>query len=219
MYNSRTERFLLFFQKLLFVIIGNKLRPGSLKNLVDIIFIISEKIGYNFDIISSNYIYLYSNVVNKEINLANISSRDRILVIGAGSIPSTSIILANNTKAQINSIDIDKKAVIKALLFIEKIGLQNRIHIEYSNGINYPIKNYNIIFILYGVKQKLELLQYLSNNIDDNMRIIYRETNINQNENNIKLSKLFKIENVVKTNSFGHMNSYLLLKKSKKNNL
>jgi precorrin-6B methylase 2 len=210
------ERFFLFIQRLFFVEIGNKLRPGSLKGLVDLLFVMSEKLGHHFDIVSNNYVDLYADVVKKEIELAKISPEDKILVIGAGSIPSTSIILAKETDAQIKSIDKDEQAAKKASQFIKKIKLQDKITIKSGNGINYPIKDYNVIFILYGVKQKSELLEYLSKNINNNTRVVYRETNDMENKINnekIDLSKLFKIENTVVTKSFGTMNSYLLLKK------
>lgn len=218
MSKRKTERLFIFFQKIFFVNIGNKLRPGSLKNLVDLMFVMSEKLGHHFDIISSNYVEIYADVVREEIKLAKISPKDQILIIGAGSIPSTSIILAKETDAQIKSIDKDDEAAKKASKFIKKIGLQNRIKIESGNGINYPVKNFNVIFILYGVKQKPELLQYLSKNINENTRVVYRETNDMHskiNNKKIDLSKLFKIEKVVTTKSFGSMNSYLLLKKAK----
>jgi len=218
MSNTITERFFIFIQRIFFVKIGNKLRPGSLKNLVDLLFVMSEKLGHHFDIISSNYVGIYADVVREEIKLAKISSEDQILVIGAGSIPSTSIILAKETDAKIKSIDKDDEAAIKASKFIKKIGLENKIDIKSGNGLNYPVKDFNVIFILYGVKQKPELLQYLSKNINKNTRVVYRETNDIQSKTNnkkIDLSKLFKIENIVTTKSFGSMNSYLLLKKTK----
>lgn len=218
MSNIKTKSLFTFIQRIFFVEIGNKLRPGSLKNFVDLLFIISEKLGHNFEIISKNYIEIYTNVVEEEIKLAKISSKDRVLVIGAGSIPSTSVILAKETNAQIIAIDIDLKAALKASLYVKKHNLQNKIEIKSSNGINYQVKDFDVIFVLYGVKQKPGLLKYLSENINENTWVIYRAVNDMQSKTKneeTELSKLFNIENIANTKSFGSMNSFLLSKKTK----
>lgn len=195
---------------------GIKFRPESLKNLMDLLFVIIEKIGCKFKIISTNYIKIYYELVKKEIKLANIYSKDLVLVIGCGSIPSTPIVLAKETNTQIVALDNDPKAVINAAQYVKNRNFQDKIKIQYGNGINYPVKDFNVIFILYGVKHQSQLLRYVSKNINENIRVIYRAPHYTQSKtqgDESRLSKLFKVKNVVNTKSFVAMDSYLLLKK------
>lgn len=217
MSKTKTERFFSFIQHIVFKEIGDKLPPGSLKNLTALLFVIFEKTGSNFEIISRNYIKIYCDVVKEEIRLANISPDDILLVIGCGSIPSTSIILAKETNIQIVALDNDPKAVIKASQYVKNHNLQDKIKIQFSDDAKYPVKDFDVIFVLYGVKHQLQLLRYLSKNISEKTRIIYRTTNNIKNKtqaDEVQLSKLFQIKNVARTKSFGSMDSFLLLKKT-----
>ena len=84
MSNTTTEKIFHSTQQIIFEKIGDKLRPGSLKNLLAFLFVIFEKIASNFEIISRNYIEIYHDVVKEEIKLANIFPNDKVLVIGCG---------------------------------------------------------------------------------------------------------------------------------------
>jgi hypothetical protein len=213
---SIIEKFFSFIQHIFFEEISIKFRVGLFKNLMDSLFVIYEKIISNFDFLATNYISRYNDIVKAEIKLADITQKNHILVIGCGSIPSTPIILTKEIKAKIEAIDYDLNAVKRATLYIKNQGLQNYINILYSDGLNYKINNFNVIFILYGVKNQQKILEYISKNITEDSRVIYRaakDIKSIERDDNISLTNLFQVKENVKTNSLGVLESFLLTKK------
>jgi precorrin-6B methylase 2 len=212
-----SEKFFSFTQHIIFRQIGTKLEVSSLKKLMDSLFIFFEKIGHKFDIISFNYLKMYGELVEKEIKMADISPEDHILVIGCGSLPATSIVLAMKTKAIIVSIDKDHRAIKEASQYIKNHNLENRISLECADGLNYPVKKFDLIFVLYGVKQQKDILKYLANNIGNETRVIIRLTSDICNKilgENTELSRFFGIKDSKRSKSLGSIDSFLLLKKN-----
>lgn len=210
------EKFFSFARRIFFEEVSPKFRVASLKIFMDFAYIIFEKFAYTFEIISSNYLELYNELVEKEIKMAQISSGDSVLVIGCGSLPATSVLIAMKTKANTFSIDCDLKAIRNASRFIRKLHLGNHMNINYADGISYPINNYDVIVVLYGIKQQKEMLKYLSHNMKDNTRVIYRTTQDALDKTvggTTFLSELFVVKNCVNSEAFYSVDSYLLLKK------
>jgi SAM-dependent methyltransferase len=87
----------------------------------------------------------------KEIKLANVTKNDKVLLIGCGIFPSESMLIANQTKAKVVCIDNSIKAVNNAKKIVEKKGLSNLVKIEYADGIDYPIGDFDVIFIAINV--------------------------------------------------------------------
>lgn len=201
----------IFFEK-----ISPKFRPGSLKNIWDLIFVIFEKTAYYFKDISSIYIDIYEEMVNNEVNMAEISNRDNILVIGCGSIPATSILLFKKISANIVSIDKDKSAVKKAQNFLKKENLEDEIKIINGDGGKTPIKKFSVIFLLFGVKKPEEIFKHILENAATDTKIIFRTTpkkNGNIDNKKMSLFRYFEIKDCVVSKSWGPVHSYLLLKK------
>ena len=113
------EKFLSYARFIFYEILSPNFNTASLKSFIDYAYIILEKIAYSFDILSSNYLQLYDELVEKEIKMAQISNKSNILIIGCGSLPATTILISIKTKANIISIDYDKKAIQKANNFIK----------------------------------------------------------------------------------------------------
>lgn len=211
------EKLFSLVQHIIFRQIGTKVQASSLKKLMDRLFVIFEKIGHKFDIISFNYLKMHDEIVEKEIKMADISSGDHILVIGCGSLPATSVLLAMKTKAIIVSIDNDHRAIKEASWYIKNHNLENRINLEHADGLSYPLKKFDLIFVLYGVKQQKEILNYLANNMEDKTRVIIRSTTDVCNKilgENTDLSRTFMIKDSVRSESLGSIDSFLLLKKN-----
>jgi 2-polyprenyl-3-methyl-5-hydroxy-6-metoxy-1,4-benzoquinol methylase len=214
-----TDRFFSFAQQIFYKGISPKFRTGSLKTFMDSMYIFFEKFALHFDILSSYYLRLYDELVEKEVNMAKVTSDDLILVIGCGSLPATSLLIAMKTKAKIVSIDIDNEAIHNASWFIKHLNFEDRMKTENVDGLHYPVQRFDVIFVLYGVKQQKEILKYLSHNMKKNARVIYRTTDDVQKEilgGSLYLSTLFHVENRVRSEKLYSMESYLLLKKSQK---
>lgn len=203
--------FFSFSKKIIFSDFADKFKPGSLKRLIDFLFRIFEKIGHNFDIISTEYLNSYREIVEKEVKLANILSNNSVLVIGCGSLPSTTVLISELTNAKIVSIDIDKKAVKSAKKIINKHGLSKKIKIELVDDLNYSVKDFDIIFILYGVRFLEEIFRYLSDKIKSDAKIIVRYHS-DKFEEEFKLLDDYKIVDKVQSDALGPIFSYLIMK-------
>jgi len=211
-----TEGFFSLFIYIFYRQIGTKFRTDALKFFWDIFFVVLEKIGFKFDVISSNYIKLYDDIVEKEICMAKISSKDRILVIGCGSLPATTALIAMKTKAEITTIDTDLKAAHEASYFFKNLNLERQITVEHADGLKYPISKFDVIFVLYGVQQQKEILNYLAENMQDTTKIIFRtvwDTQGRLSNKYIDVSRLFLVKDHVSSEYLGSVDSLLLLKK------
>jgi len=211
-----TEGFFSLFIYIFYRQIGTKFRTDALKFFWDIFFVVLEKIGLKFDVISSNYIKLYDDIVEKEICMAKISSKDRILVIGCGSLPATTALIAMKTKAEITTIDTDLKAAHEASYFFKNLNLERQITVEHADGLKYPISKFDVIFVLYGVQQQKEILTYLAENMQDTTKIIFRtvcDTQGRLSNKSIDVSRLFLVKDHVSSEYLGSVDSLLLLKK------
>jgi precorrin-6B methylase 2 len=210
------KKVILFIHHIIFIEIGPKFPAGFLKVYIDRSISIFEKIANRFEILSNIYIYPYYDLVTKEIKTAKINPGSSILVIGCGAIPITSIILAEKTDSKITAIDTDSEVYILASHYIKKHNLHKKIKIKYTNDILYSVKDFDIIFISYGIKKERALMKHLYENIKENTKIIYRVSRDFENKKN-NLFELFKIEDKIRTDAFGPMDSYVLLKKTYEN--
>ncbi len=216
MANKITEKLFNFAQKVFFEEVGAKFSPGTFRNMMNYLYVIFEKTAYQFDFSSEYYLRFYKELVENEIDLAKIISKDQILVIGCGSIPATSIIIAKKTNAHVTSIDIDPRAIKNASILINKLKLENKMTLEFADGHNYLIKKFDVVFVLYGVKNHGDLLYSVGNEMKDNARIIFRsvlEDNkkiLGLNENN----KTFDIKKTILSQKIYPTISCLLFKKS-----
>lgn len=148
--------------------------------------------------------------------MAKISSKDRILVIGCGSLPATTALIAMKTKAEITTIDTDLKAAHEASYFFKNLNLECQITVEHADGLKYPISKFDVIFVLYGVQQQKEILNYLAENMQDTTKIIFRtvcDTQGRLSNKSLDVSRLFLVKDHVSSEYLGSVDSLLLLKK------
>jgi hypothetical protein len=213
------ERFFSFARRMFFEEISAKFRPGSAKKLMDALYIIFEKVAHKFDIMSTNYLKMYRELVEKEVKMADISSDDLVLVIGCGSLPATSVLIAMGTGAHVVYIDNDRRAVEEAYKFVKNLHLEDRIKVEHADGLFYPLNKFDVIFLLYGVKRQEGIFKSLAGNMKNNARIIFRTVIGIQDEtmeSSVDLSKWFLIKDKAKSETLRPAGSYLLFKKDPK---
>jgi len=193
----------MFYEK-----ISPKFKKNQLKVIIDFLYIIFEKIAIKFNIISLNYLDLYSDLVEKEIKMAKIKPNDSIFIIGCGSLPSTSLLIYKETNAKIVAIDKDKNAIKGAKKFLSNIQLNDKIIVKHANGLDYPLNDFNIIFVLYGVKNLKKILDHLYKKANDNAKIIIRTND----QIDVNIFKKFNIINQVESKYLGEVVSYLIKK-------
>ena len=216
MKKSIADRIYSYAYQMYFVELGMKFRPGSMKKFLDLLYVIFEKFAYKFDFLSKIYPKLYDELVEKEINMAKIKPKDIVLVIGCGSLPITSAIIASKTNAKIIAIDLDKKAIINAEQFFKSQNLDKQVKVELANGLHYPVDNFDVIFVLQGVQGQNVLLPSIATTIKNDARIVFRSL-VDGYEKNLKeyvdLSKYFIVADTVKSEILYPVGSYLLKKK------
>jgi hypothetical protein len=132
---------------------------------MDYAYVIFERIAYSFEIMSSNYLKLYDELIEKEIKMANITKNSKIFVIEYGSLLATPILIGSKIHSDIVSIDFDKEAVLKAKKFVNNHDQSLKLKIEHGERLTYPIENFNLIFVSYGVKRQLKILSNISEKI------------------------------------------------------
>jgi protein-L-isoaspartate O-methyltransferase len=212
---SLIERKFSFLQTIVFKHLGRKFSTNKLKGIMDIAFILFEKVGCKFEVLSSMYLQMYQDIVAKELALVPLSKDDRVLVIGSGSLPATPVLIAQHTQAKIVSIDKDLVAVKQATMYVKTHHLDHQLSIHYAQGTEFPVEGFTVIFLLYGVKLPQPLLEYLADHINTNTRVILRT--ITDAQGNIKVSTIdltrFQVKERIHTASLGSFDSFLLLKK------
>jgi 16S rRNA (adenine1518-N6/adenine1519-N6)-dimethyltransferase len=119
-------------------------------------------------------------LIKEEIKLANISSKDNILEIGAGSGNLTKELI--KTKAKISSFEIDNRYFSK----LEELKNENKnLEIIYGNALNYSWREYNKIIsnIPYSISEPLihkiikEKINFLILIIGENFKEILEKNN------------------------------------------
>ena len=148
--------------------------------------------------------------------MAKIKSTDKVLVIGSGSLPASCILILEKTKAKITGIDYDKNAIKNSLKFLKRINLDKKIEIKYGDGLKYPMSSYDIIFILYGIKPRIPILKYISKEMKNNSRVIFRTSIEDEKElleDTKELSKYYIVKEHIYSEKIIPVGSYLLLKK------
>ncbi len=86
-----------------------------------------------------------------EIKMANIKKNDKVLLIGCGIFPSETMLIAEQTGVDVVGIDNSPQAVKIARKYVKKKGLSKNIKIEYGDGKDYPINDFDVIFIAINV--------------------------------------------------------------------
>jgi hypothetical protein len=202
-------------QYIVFQQVGNKFPDSSVKWIMDLGFIIFERMGAKFPAVSNVYLQFYADVVQKETQLANIGPKDRVLVIGSGSLPATPILICRYSGATVVTIDRDHKAVKSSTDYIRQQHLNTNLSIDYGEGLTYPTKDFTVIYLMYGVKNTQDVIASLPQRISNDCRVVIRlicDTN-RKILDNLDIASYFTIKDQVHTTSLGAFETLLLEKK------
>jgi precorrin-6B methylase 2 len=203
-------------QTIAFEYIGSIVQTNTFKGFMDLLFIILEKVGSKFEVVSALYLDLYRDIVSKESVLLHLTKADKVLVIGGGSLPATPMLLAQSTGATIDLIDKDPTAVTAAKQFIRTYHLEHNIKVVNANGLQYPMASYDVIIILYGVKQPEKVLEYIASQVSEKARVVLRvitDEQGNIHDTTLDITRYFIIMGRVRSTTLGSFESLMLMKK------
>ena len=204
--------------KLIFIFmekIGKKIDSNKIKKFVDFGFILIENAIVNLEKLHNIYFDYYSDMINNEIALAEITSKKRVLHIGSGSIPATPILITKKTGAKVVGIDINKDSIKKGKDCISKNNLSDKIELLNKNASSFPVQEFDIIIVSHGVKPIKKILKNISNSMKKNALVIYRTSSDINGEvsNNDKfIEEIFNIEKIVAQKKNALLISILLKK-------
>jgi precorrin-6B methylase 2 len=203
-----------FFKKL-FPKIGLFFDVEKIKKIVDLVYILIEKLSINFPIIAKDYIFFYEELVDKEIKLANITKKDKILNIGCGPVPATSLLISKKTGAKITCIDINEGVIKQAKEFLKNQGIKD-IKLEHGDGTQYSANEFDIIFISWGVDPLTSILKNVIKTMKNDARIVIRAPESSNFYYLLEkeLDEKIKVEKIVTHPSYSNSKSILLVKSS-----
>lgn len=147
-----------------------------------------------------------------EIEIAKITSKDRVLHIGCGINPTHCILIARHTQAKVVGIDNSSKAVSLARKYIKKNGFHESIKIELADGKQYNVKNFDVIFVAINVFPIDSVLKNLSRQLKKGTRVLCKsiKSDIPEVVKKHGFSNDFQIVDMVKNPKTQY---YLLIKK------
>jgi hypothetical protein len=114
----------------------------------------------------------------REYNECNIPPDSKVLHIGCGAYPLTEMTLAQTNVRSIVGIDHTPITVKRAREVIRRRKLQGKISIEYGDGIDYPVEDFDVIIASSCSFPKESILQHLFSTAKHGSKIIVRELDI-----------------------------------------
>lgn len=116
----------------------------------------------------------YNKAVQREIELANITSDDRVLCIGGGPLPWTGIRIAQTTGAKVHVIDMDHRSVFYAKQAIEQCNLSGQIEVSIGNGQQIDASEYTVTHVALQARPHDKILQNILKRAKSGNRVLMR---------------------------------------------
>ena len=145
-----------------------------IKKLFDYLYYSFELFSNHIPFFAKLYIKFHESSVKKEIEMSNLSPPDRILHIGCGAIPYTSILVSRKIGAKIVGIDCDPRVVNIATDYLKRYNLSNMVKIEIGDGKTYNVSDFDVVILSYGIDSQDLVLRHTIDSMKEGARIILR---------------------------------------------
>lgn len=124
--------------------------------------------------LSSVYNWLfYKRMVDSEICLSGVKEGNNVLHVGCGSLPYTSVALANHG-VRVVAIDSDAKAVLRAKKMVSRLNLSDKIKILHQNGLAITDSKYDAVWLSLHAEPKTELINKYISLMKKDFVLVYR---------------------------------------------
>ncbi len=143
------------------------------KKIHDKLFILIEKL-LSSTFLKHAYIKFFERATLEEFEMVGINRNDKVIHIGCGALPNTLISLAKNIPANYVGIDRDRESVRIAKKIVERYKIKN-VKIEEGDALNYPIQDFDLIIVSFGVEPKEKVFERIRKEAKKNAKIIYRK--------------------------------------------
>jgi len=147
-----------------------------MKNISGYYWYIVDNLAFKLDKLAERY---YKKSIGaeyrREYKTFDISKEDKVLHIGSGAFPLTEITLAETIGATVVGIDSSMKAVNSADDVVHKKNLQDKIKINYGNGIDYPINDFDVVIVSSCASPMVKIVEHIFKTAKNNSKIVVRE--------------------------------------------
>ncbi|MCC5910528.1 MAG: hypothetical protein JJT76_08845 [Clostridiaceae bacterium] len=133
-----------------------------------------EKVLSFFPMSNSFLRLYYKNIVEREISLGEISSKDKVLCIGGGSFPCTAMEIASRTGAYVQVIDMDPCAVENSKRLIKKLDLSEKVKVIKASGEEVDPSGFSVVHVALQAYPQDKIVKNLLKNSENNIRILVR---------------------------------------------
>lgn len=123
---------------------------------------------------TEDYLRRVSRFAEKESRRAEIGPSSRVLFVGCGALPVSSIALAVTTGCRIDAIDTDRESVCFAKSMVEKLGLTRHIQVLRGDGGVLSAEGYTHVTLASLVPKKKEILENLADTLPVGGRVLLR---------------------------------------------
>jgi len=147
-----------------------------IKEFLDHLYYIFEIFSNHIPFFAKLYIKFHKSSVKKEIEMSSLSSSDKILHIGCGAIPYTSILLSREVNSKIVGIDCSPNVVDIANDYLKRYNHSNMVKIEMGDGKTYDVSSFDIIILSYGLEGKQLVLKHVIDSMKSGSRLILRRS-------------------------------------------
>ena len=118
----------------------------------------------------------YRDIIEKEIDLANITDKDHILCIGGGICPFSAILFHQMTGAKVTVIDNNETCIPKARQAIKRLNISDDVQVLYQEGASTDIEfnNYSVIHLALQIQPMREVFATVKQRITPGTRLLVR---------------------------------------------
>ena len=120
--------------------------------------------------------HYYRTVIQKEIDLANITERDHILCIGGGVCPFSAILLHQATGAKVTVIDNDSTCIPKAQQAIARLGIGGHVQVLLQDGgsAQLPFAEYSVVHFALQVCPMEHVFSHVERQVVPGTKLLVR---------------------------------------------
>ncbi|WP_026478883.1 SAM-dependent methyltransferase [Alkaliphilus transvaalensis] len=133
-----------------------------------------ERLFSSFPLLINICSLYYKEIVKKEIKLGEISSHERVLCIGGGSVPCTALEIAKRTGAKVQVVDIDPTAVENAKKVVKRLGMESQIDVKLASGQQIDTSSFNVIHVALQAQPHEEILENVWKKAPCGTRVLIR---------------------------------------------
>ncbi len=116
----------------------------------------------------------YKPIVEKEVRLSSPKKDDKILCVGGGYFPCTAILFHKLTGATVTVIDNDKDAIEKSKILVKKLGLDEKVIVTLTDGVDISGKDYDVIHIAMQISPKETVFKKIHSTMRKDCKILVR---------------------------------------------